>query len=93
MSEREGLIRRIRQIRRSAAASERHSQAPVRAENDAVQALEARVSYLEQMVEGLQDSVHRETLRHGKRIGELEAQIRPEELTKALSRDARERGL
>ena len=56
-------------------------------------ALEVRMAHLEQLVEGLQDSVHREMLRHEKRIADLEARIEPAELGKALSRDARDRGL
>ena len=35
-----------------------------------MQALEARVAHLENLVEGLQDSVHRETDRYGKLIAE-----------------------
>ena len=44
-------------------------------------------------MEALQDSVHRESERQGKRITELEAQIQPAALSVALSKDARERGL
>jgi uncharacterized coiled-coil protein SlyX len=90
--EREGLIRRIRQIRRTAAA-ERGSPAQPEVGNGQIRALEARVAHLEQMVEGLQDSVHRESERQSKRIAELETRIEPDELSKALSDNARERGL
>jgi hypothetical protein len=55
--------------------------------------LEARIAHLEQLVEGLQDSVHRETQRQGKLIAELQAQVHPEAMSAALSKDARERGL
>ncbi len=51
------------------------------------------MAHLEQLLEGLQDSVHRESLRQDKRIAELEAQIQPAALGEALSRDARDRGL
>jgi hypothetical protein len=44
-------------------------------------------------MQGLQDSVHRESARQGKRITELEARIQPAALIRALSEDARERGL
>jgi len=44
-------------------------------------------------VQGLQDSVHRESSRHAKRIAELEARVQPAALGKALSEDARARGL
>ena len=102
MREREGLIARIRQIRRVAALPGKppvraSAERPVRlpADQDAarVDALAARVAHLEQMVEGLQDSVHRETERHGRLIAELQAQVRPGAMGAALDQDARERGL
>jgi hypothetical protein len=52
-----------------------------------------RLEHLEALVEGLQDAVHRESLRHDERIAELEHKTQPEELAKALSDDARRRGL
>ena len=58
-----------------------------------VLALENRIAHLEQLLEGLQDSVYREAERQGKRIAELEARTEPAALGEALSRDARERGL
>jgi BMFP domain-containing protein YqiC len=58
-----------------------------------VQALEARIDHLEQVVQGLQDSVHRESTRLSTRISELEARIQPAALGRALSEDARQRGL
>ena len=88
MSEREGLIARIRQMRRSAAAPP-----IVQASADVTRALEDRVEQLEQLVQGLQDSVHRESTRLGKRIGELEARLQPAALARSLSDDARDRGL
>jgi hypothetical protein len=89
----ESLIARIAQIRRSAATAQRRASSTASPDNDLIRALEERITHLEQLVQGLQDSVHRETLRHGKRIAELEAQIHPAALGKALSKDARERGL
>ena len=62
-------------------------------DSTATQALEARISHLERMVEALQDSVHRESERYDNRIGELEARIEPAALGVALSRHAREHGL
>ena len=94
MRDREGLIARIRQIRRSAEASAPAPRSVVSTDDTvALQALRARVEHLEQLVEALQDSVHRESERQSKRITELEARIQPTALTAALSRDARERGL
>ena len=94
MPERERLIGRIRQLRRAFTdADERARAATSGPGQDDLRALEARIAHLEQLVEGLQDSVHRESTRLGKRVGELEAQIRPAALGRALSEDARERGL
>jgi vacuolar-type H+-ATPase subunit I/STV1 len=94
LREGEGLVRRIRQIRRSAAAAEKPA-ATASSNSDAalLRSLEARVAHLEQLLEGLQDSVHRESERQGKQIAELQAQVHPEALVAALSKDARERGL
>jgi hypothetical protein len=92
--ERERLIARIRQIRRRAAASA--AARPEVAPGDdtiVLQALEARVKHVEQLLEALQDSVHRESERQSKRMTELEARMQPAALSVALSRDARERGL
>ncbi len=55
--------------------------------------LEARIEHLEQLVEGLQDSVHRESERQSRLIAELQSQIRPAVMKAALNKDTRERGL
>jgi uncharacterized coiled-coil protein SlyX len=94
MGEREGLVARIRQVRRAAAGgdgSDRRS--TVDKQDDRVPRLEARVAHLERLVEGLQDSVHRESERHGKMIAELQAQVQPGAMGPALAEDARSRGL
>jgi len=90
MREREGLIARIRQIRRAATPAAVPTSEPDPA---AIQALETRVAHLERLVEGLQDSVHRESERQGKMISELQAQVQPAAMGAALSKDARDRGL
>ncbi len=91
--EREGLIARIRLIRRTAGPASEPRRATTDPDRAELQALEARISQLEQLVQGLQDSVHRESKRLGNRVGDLEAQIQPAALGKALSEDARNRGL
>jgi hypothetical protein len=58
-----------------------------------IEVLEERVDQLEALLEGLQDAVHRESVREGERIGELEKRTEPSEISRALNRDARERGL
>ncbi len=94
MRERERLIARIRQVRRvSKTADEAAQPSAVAVEQDQLYALEARVTHLEALVQSLQDSVHRESSRQGKRITELEARVEPGALGRALSDDARARGL
>jgi hypothetical protein len=55
--------------------------------------VEQRLEHLEALVEGLQDAVHRDAIRHEERIAELERKTEPEALAKALSDDRRRRGL
>jgi hypothetical protein len=55
--------------------------------------VEERLAHLETLVEGLQDSVHRDSVRHEERITAVERKTEPEALAKALSADARRRGL
>ena len=94
LDERAGLIARIRQIRRSEkAAGESAKPGRGSPERELIRALQARVTHLEQLLQGLQDSVHREAMRQGKRIAELEARTEPPALSRALSTDARERGI
>jgi hypothetical protein len=91
---REGLIARIRQIRRSLPAPAATSPAaPLAGSVERIDALQARIVDLENMVQGLQDSVYRESQRQEKRMAELEARLEPATLAIALSKNARERGL
>ncbi len=91
--DRDGLIARIRQVRRVATAREQTDAEPQAAQSGRTAALETRVAHLEQMVEGLQDSVHRESERQLKLIAELQAQVQPGAIGAALADDARHRGL
>jgi hypothetical protein len=98
-SEPEGLRSRIRRIRRAggppdAGAPARPGAAPTAPSGtDSVVDLRARVAHLEQMVQGLQDSVYRESQRQERRIADLEARTEPAALAAALSKHSRERGL
>ena len=75
MHERQGLVTRIRQIRRASAEAESQATpSTIGPGEDQLRALEARISHLEQVLQGLQDSVHRESTRLSTRIAELEAQ-------------------
>ena len=68
-------------------------QAPAAGDERRIEVLEERVDQLEALLEGLQDAVHRESIREGGRIGALEKRTEPSEISRALNRDARERGL
>jgi hypothetical protein len=93
LGDREGLITRIRQVRRLATARDRPKGQAGDSQADRIQALETRLAYVEQLVEGLQDSVHRESERHEKLIAELQAQIQPGAMGAAIAKDTRNRGL
>jgi vacuolar-type H+-ATPase subunit I/STV1 len=100
MGEHEGLIARIRHIGRSAASPDASVSRSIvdpqdgrDTRDDKVDALEARIAHVERLVEGLQDSVHRESERHAKLIAELHGQIQPGAMGAALAEDARSRGL
>jgi uncharacterized coiled-coil protein SlyX len=56
-------------------------------------ALERRVAALEGVVEALQDAVHREWMRRDDKSAELERRTQPGEMARALSEDARRRGI
>jgi hypothetical protein len=55
--------------------------------------LEQRVDELEALLEGLQDSVHREMVRHDREIGALTERTHAPEMARALDRYSRERGI
>jgi hypothetical protein len=58
-----------------------------------LRSLHQRMAHLEALVEGLQDAVHRESVRYDERLAELDHKLQPDALAKALSDDARRRGL
>ena len=79
-------------MRRASQGEPAHA-APGGTDEDQIRVLEQRVADLEALVQGLQDSVHRESSRQQKRITELETRIQPAALGQALTEDARARGL
>ncbi|MDE3132171.1 MAG: hypothetical protein KGL16_13560 [Acidobacteriota bacterium] len=94
LGDRERLLRRIRQIRRAdAPLGDRLPDDARDPQLGRLQALEARVAHLEQLLEGFQDSVHRESERHAELIAALQAKVDPEAMSAALAKDARNRGL
>jgi uncharacterized coiled-coil protein SlyX len=93
LRDREGLIARIRQVRRPAVVRDRPTDGAGDSQADRLQAVEVRLAHLERLLEGLQDSVHREADRHSKLIADLQNQLQPGALGAALAEDARNRGL
>jgi hypothetical protein len=93
VSDRDGLIARIRQVRRPVAPRDRPNTDAGGPEQDRLRALETRVAHLEALLQGLQDSVYRESERHAKLIAELQIQVDPGAMGAALAEDVRSRGL
>jgi hypothetical protein len=88
---RAGLLDRVAQLGRRMRAADPRARAD--AQERRVEGLEERVDQLATLLDGLQDSVHRESVREGGRIGALEKRTGPGEISRALSRDARQRGI
>lgn len=66
---------------------------PDRSSEQRLDFLERRVSHLEELVEGLQDALHRESMRRDEDTAQLQRRTAPQEMARALSEDARKRGL
>lgn len=91
------LLARIRQLPRGASES-RQASRPSSGDreeqlSEEVAELRSRIAHLEQLVQGLQDSVHRGSERQDKRVAEIERRLDPAAMAAALSKDARTRGL
>lgn len=93
MRDRHPLLARVIQMRRLGAGGGTRKPAEASAPPLDDRSLESRVAHLEEMLEGLQDALHRASVRQDKRIADLEARLEPAALAVALSRNARERGL
>jgi hypothetical protein len=93
MRQRQNLIARVVQMRHGGVVAARSADAPEAPAASTLASLEARIAHLEGLLEGLQDSVHRESTRQSARLAELEARLEPEALAVTLSRHAREHGL
>ena len=94
--QRSGLVGRIRQMQRAAPAPDAPESPAPDSGRDPAQGdaeLRARVAHLEQLVQGLQDSVYRESQRQDKRLEDIERRLDPATLAAELSRNARQRGL
>ncbi|MFL5820582.1 MAG: hypothetical protein ACJ76S_07865 [Solirubrobacteraceae bacterium] len=86
------LLRRVIQLRRRLPEPGAVEGQPLPVETR-VEYLERRLGHLEAAVEGLQDSVHREAVRQDHVLRDLERRAQPGEMRRALSDDARRRGL
>ncbi len=94
IADRERLLGRIRQIRKSTAAREQQeAAAAAEPADDPIRGLEQRVEHLEHLLEGLQDSVDRQFQRHDELIAKLQNDVDPAALGAALAKDVRNRGL
>jgi uncharacterized protein YlxW (UPF0749 family) len=91
-----GMMDRVRQMYRGGPREEPESlPSSGRADepSDEVADLRTRLAHLEQLVQGLQDSVHRASLRQDERMSAIEKRLDPVTMAAALSKDARDRGL
>jgi hypothetical protein len=93
----DGLVARIRNLGSALPTPDVVSRLrPTSGDEPALEPLEdlqARVAHLEQLVQGLQDSVYRESQRQDRRLSELEARLDPAALASALEQEARDRRL
>jgi hypothetical protein len=87
------ILHRVVRLARGRRAADAAPQGSAAGHERRIEALEERIDQLEALLEGLQDAVHRESVREGGRIGALERRTEPAEISRALDRDARERGL
>ena len=80
-------------LRRLRAFRDRPPPSPAEDLRPRLEAVERRLAHLEAALEGLQDAIHRESLRRNEQTAELQRKTQPGEMARALSEDARERGL
>jgi len=86
------LLERVIQQRRSASAAT-GAPAGEADQERRIGTLEQRVEHLETLLEGLQDSVHREAARHDREMKALEAKTQAPEMARAIDKYSRERGV
>ena len=83
----------VRRIRRIDQALSRLSGRAGSVSQDQLAPLAARVDALEAMIEGLQDAVDRLARRQDDRLEEISRRLEPGAVARALSDDARKRGI
>jgi flagellar motility protein MotE (MotC chaperone) len=85
------LLERVTERRRaSALETERDERAD---HEQRIRALEERIDALEALLEGLQDSVHRESVRRTQEFEEINEKLQPDKMARALGKHTREHGL
>jgi hypothetical protein len=87
------LERLVVQLRPGRAKTSLATDVHHRQDSPRLEILEKRLQHLEAMVEGLQDAVYRESVRHGREIDQLQKKAEPAEIRRALGQDAREHGI
>lgn len=92
---RHGLLNRVLERRRLDVDEDepQPQRQDVPATDDRIASLERRVNHLEKLVEGLQDAIHRDSLRRGHQIQELEDRTDPAEMSRAIAKHSRKHGL
>ena len=80
-------------LRRRRPASQPHPTSGADRVEPQLAELQQRLEHLETAFEGLQDAVHRESVRHHKQIDDLIRSTQPAAVARALSDDARRRGV
>ena len=89
------ILERVVELRRRRRSSNA-SPSPPQPDTDferRLEALETRVAHLESALEGLQDATYRQATTQDKRIDELQKRTAPDQIARALTDDARKRGL
>jgi hypothetical protein len=84
------MLGRFRRLGKARAGTEPPASAEL---TPRVEEIERRLSHLESALEGLQDGVYRESVRRSEQTAEMRRKIEPGAMSRALSDDARERGL
>jgi hypothetical protein len=89
-----GLVRRVTALMRPThGAPEEPAQSEEMPPDPDLEALQERLARLEVVVEGLQDALYRHSQHLDAQVEELKARLEPEVIARALSADARRRGL
>ena len=90
-----GIFERLAQLRprRKSRGVASDSGRPYPTVTQRLEVVETRIEHLEAMIEGLQDAVHRESIRQRKEIDQLQKKAEPAEIRRALGQDAREHGI